>query len=82
MESCSRQFALPGGRVDPGETSVLAALRKLEEELGIALGEESVLGLLDDYPTRSGYRITPVVMWAGGTVTITPNPARSSVSIS
>lgn len=48
------QYALPGGRLDEWEDPVEAALRELEEELGIGLPPESVLGLLDDYPTRSG----------------------------
>jgi 8-oxo-dGTP pyrophosphatase MutT (NUDIX family) len=74
LNAHSRQFALPGGRVDPGENSVEAALRELHEEMGVALGEDSVIGLLDDYPTRSGYRITPVVMWAGGAVNVVPEP--------
>ncbi|MDA0664377.1 MAG: CoA pyrophosphatase [Proteobacteria bacterium] len=68
------QFALPGGRVEPGETAIEAALRELEEEVGVDIGAETVLGLLDDYPSRSGYRITPVVMWAGGNVTVKPDP--------
>lgn len=59
------QYALPGGRIDPGESAAEAALRKLAEELGIRLPRESVLGLLDDYVTRSGFLITPVVLWAG-----------------
>jgi len=46
----------------------------LHEELGLALGPDAVLGLLDDYPTRSGYLITPVVVWAGAGVAISPNP--------
>jgi len=75
LNAHSRQFALPGGRLDPGENAVEAALRELHEELGVELGEDSVMGLLDDYPTRSGYRITPVVLWAGGTVDITPQPS-------
>jgi 8-oxo-dGTP pyrophosphatase MutT (NUDIX family) len=57
------QWALPGGRLDAGETTVEAALRELHEELGVAAAPDAVLGVLDDYPTRSGYVITPVVLW-------------------
>ena len=74
LRSHSAQWALPGGRCDAGETQVEAALRELHEELGLALDESDVLGMLDDYPTRSGYLITPVVVWAGKRAAITPNP--------
>ena len=74
MNRHARQWALPGGRLDPGETPEVAALRELHEELGLLLGPESVLGVLDDYPTRSGYVITPVVVWAGGEVEIIGAP--------
>jgi 8-oxo-dGTP pyrophosphatase MutT (NUDIX family) len=68
------QWALPGGRCDEGETPVTAALRELHEELGLDLKPDDVLGLLDDYPTRSGYLITPVVVWAATSAAISPNP--------
>ena len=61
----SGQWALPGGRCDSGETTAQAALREIGEEVGLALDADAVLGTLDDYPTRSGYLITPVVVWAG-----------------
>ena len=69
------QWALPGGRCDEGETPIEAGLRELHEELGLRLGPHDVLGLLDDYPTRSGYLITPVVVWADGSAALSPNPA-------
>jgi 8-oxo-dGTP pyrophosphatase MutT (NUDIX family) len=69
------QWALPGGRCDPGETPVDGALRELREELGLELGSQDVLGLLDDYPTRSGYLITPVVVWAAASAAMSPNPS-------
>jgi 8-oxo-dGTP pyrophosphatase MutT (NUDIX family) len=69
------QWALPGGRCDAGETPVVAALRELQEEVGLGLAPDDVLGLLDDYPTRSGYLITPVVVWAAASAALSPNPA-------
>lgn len=67
------QRAYPGGRVDPGETAQQAALRELEEEVGLQLDAARVLGRLDDYATRSGYVITPFVLWGGSGVRLTPN---------
>jgi 8-oxo-dGTP pyrophosphatase MutT (NUDIX family) len=74
MRAHPGQWALPGGRADDGETTVAAALREMEEELGLRCAEGDVLGLLDDYATRSGYVITPVVVWCGQTGPLTPNP--------
>lgn len=70
----SGQWALPGGRVDPGETALEAALRELDEEIGLRLAPDAVIGCLDDYPTRSGYVITPVVVWGGGDPQLQPSP--------
>ena len=75
LTSHAAQWALPGGRVDPGETAVAAALRELDEEVGVRLSDSAVLGVLDDYPTRSGYLITPVVIWGGGRLDPRPSPA-------
>jgi 8-oxo-dGTP pyrophosphatase MutT (NUDIX family) len=64
MSRHAGQMALPGGRVHEGESVQACAIRELEEELGLAVGPESVVGMLDDFDTRSGFTITPVVIWA------------------
>jgi 8-oxo-dGTP pyrophosphatase MutT (NUDIX family) len=79
LRSHRGQWALPGGRCDEGETPIEASLRELHEELGLEIGANDVLGLLDDYPTRSGYLITPVVVWAATGAAISPNPAEVSL---
>jgi 8-oxo-dGTP pyrophosphatase MutT (NUDIX family) len=68
------QWALPGGRIDEGETPEQAALRELHEEVGLQLGVDSLIGRLDDFVTRSGYVITPVLVWAGAARDMVPNP--------
>lgn len=68
------QWALPGGRIDAGETPQAAALRELAEEVGLVLAPDAVLGCLDDFVTQSGFAITPVVVWAGAARTLSPNP--------
>ena len=74
LRSHKGQYALPGGRCEEGEGTVAAVLREIEEELGLRLSADDVLGMLDDYPTRSGYLITPVVIWAEQTRSLLPNP--------
>jgi 8-oxo-dGTP pyrophosphatase MutT (NUDIX family) len=69
------QFALPGGRVDGGESAEETARRELAEELGLTLGPDAVLGRLDDYVTRSGFVITPVVLWVDNEPDLRPDPA-------
>ncbi|MCW5661582.1 MAG: CoA pyrophosphatase [Burkholderiaceae bacterium] len=69
------QWAMPGGRIDAGETPEQAALRELVEEVGLQLPADAVCGRLDDYATRSGYVITPVVVWAGPARDLSPNEA-------
>ncbi|MDH3534626.1 MAG: CoA pyrophosphatase [Gammaproteobacteria bacterium] len=74
LSSHAGQRAYPGGRVDPGETTEQAALRELEEEVGLRLDPACILGRLDDYATRSGFVITPVIVWGGKDLSLTPNP--------
>ncbi|MGB0113970.1 MAG: CoA pyrophosphatase [Ilumatobacteraceae bacterium] len=75
LNSHASQWALPGGRIEAGETPIDAALRETDEEVGVRLGGDSVLGVLDDYATRSGYVITPVVVWGGPGLEMVPDPA-------
>ncbi len=80
LNSHSGQWALPGGRIEKGESPVEAALREAHEEVGLGLTESQVLGCLDDYITRSGFHITPVVLWGGETGDLRPD-AREVASV-
>jgi 8-oxo-dGTP pyrophosphatase MutT (NUDIX family) len=74
MRRHAGQWALPGGRLDAGETPLEGGIREVREELGLSLEPDDVLGWLDDYPTRSGFVITPVVFWGPTEPAITPAP--------
>jgi 8-oxo-dGTP pyrophosphatase MutT (NUDIX family) len=70
----SGQRVFPGGRIDKGESPEQAALRELEEEVGLKLDPGQVLGRLDDYVTRSGFVITPIIAWGGRETELNANP--------
>ncbi|MGA7912898.1 MAG: CoA pyrophosphatase [Candidatus Dormiibacterota bacterium] len=78
MSRHAGQMALPGGKVHPGEDARECAIRELHEELGLAAGDADVLGMLDDFDTRSGFTITPVVVWSGADAAIL-RPSASEV---
>lgn len=67
------QWALPGGRLDPGESPLEAAIREVDEEIGLRLTPQNCLGRLDDYPTQTGFVISPFV-FDGGTAEPKPDP--------
>lgn len=70
----SGQYALPGGKLDEGENVLEAAMREAHEEVGLSLTKDDILGQLDDYPTRSGFKISPVVFWIDSNTDILPSP--------
>jgi len=74
LKNHSGQWAFPGGRLDGAESPEAAALRELEEEVGLRLNPDRILGRLDDFATRSGFVMTPVVIWGGRDITLQPNP--------
>lgn len=69
------QVAFPGGRIDPGETPVQAALREANEELGLDPAQVSIFGEADAYRTVTGYCVTPVIGLVPPNLELTPNPA-------
>jgi len=75
LKAHSGQWAFPGGKMEKGETPEQTALRELEEEVGLTLDFHHILGRLDDFTTRSGFTIKPVVVWGGTGKTLVRNPA-------
>ncbi len=75
LKNHAGQWSFPGGRIEQGESPEEAALRELKEEVGIQLGAEHIIGYLDDFTTRSGFVMTPVVLWGGPNLTLYPDPA-------
>ena len=63
LKTHARQWAFPGGRIDEGESPLEAAIRETSEEVGLLIGEQHLVGRLDDYVTRSGYVMSPFVFW-------------------
>lgn len=74
MRAHPGQIAFPGGKLDPGETPVEAALREAWEELGIRAEDVRVVGSGDQYRTGSGFDITPVIGVVPPDIEIHPSP--------
>jgi 8-oxo-dGTP pyrophosphatase MutT (NUDIX family) len=74
MRSHPGQVAFPGGKIDPGEDAVTAALREAHEELGINPTDVTVIGPSDTYCTGSGYAITPVIAVVPPDLELHPSP--------
>ncbi|MEC8975088.1 MAG: CoA pyrophosphatase [Actinomycetota bacterium] len=74
LQTHSHQYALPGGKIDVGETQEQTVLREVHEEIGIRAETNEILGYLDDYVTRSGFIITPIVLWIPDLQNLKPEP--------
>ncbi|WP_075219379.1 NUDIX hydrolase [Acuticoccus yangtzensis] len=68
------QIAFPGGKIEPGETPAMAALREADEEVAMPPGAVELLGLTEAYLTRTGFRVVPVLARLTAPVTLTPDP--------
>lgn len=74
MRAHPGQVAFPGGKLDPGEDAVAAALREAHEELGIEASQVRVIGASDRFVTGSGYDVTPVLALVPSDLPIRPDP--------
>ena len=68
------QVAFPGGKIDPGEDAVTAALREAEEELGLPRAAVRVIGTSDVYHTGTGFIVTPVLGVVPPGLDLRPDP--------
>lgn len=74
MRAHPGQVAFPGGKLDPGEDAVAAALREAHEELAISSSAVRVIGASDRFVTGTGYDVTPVLGLVPPDLPIVPNP--------
>lgn len=74
MRAHPGQVAFPGGKLDPGEDAVAAALREAHEELALSPSDVRIIGASDRFITGTGYDVTPVLGLVPADLPLTPNP--------
>lgn len=73
VKSHRGEICFPGGKVEPNETLVQAALRETEEEIGISRNRVRIIGRLDDGWSKAAFHMIPFVGWYNGIPDVTPN---------
>lgn len=74
MKDHPGQVAFPGGKQEPGEDAVTAALREAEEEIGLSQGAVRIVGATDLYHTGTGFIVTPVLAVIPADTPLSPDP--------
>ncbi len=75
LRSHAGEISFPGGRIEASDPTVVdAALREAQEEVGLPPERVEVLGRLNCYLTRTGYRVHPIVGMLQSPVTLRPQP--------